>query len=154
MRNEAALASHAYSGTNIVACDHTTRQMSSTKGVNVRGCAGFQLVLENNETEELEIRLRNVTGTRSISYALRYYCLNGMHIPPHSLCSKPRQTFNGFASNSDDTEPISSVVRKHIVIIMGNCKQSQSAVSSVDVLFPLHDEGSHISGITSGAPLT
>lgn len=77
-----------------------------------------------------------------------------MHIPSHSLGSKPRQTLNGFAGDSDDTEPISSIIRKHIVIIMGNCKQLQSAISGADVLFLLHDEGSHISGITSGAPLT
>lgn len=54
----------------------------------------------------------------------RYYSLNEMHIPPHSLSSKPCQTLNGFASNSDDTEPISSVIRKHIIIIVGDCKES------------------------------
>jgi hypothetical protein len=70
MRDETTLSRDRDGSSDIVASNHPTGEVGGTESVNI-GCGiGLELVLEDDETEELKIRLGGLTEAQSATLEL------------------------------------------------------------------------------------
>jgi len=110
MRYQTTLSSNADGSSDIVTSDHSTSNVSRSQGVNSRCSSFLQLVFKDDEPKEMQAALRL--------------------LPLHSLSLEPGETFDAFAGNGDNTEPVSRVVGKHVVIIFRDCEDLEFSRSS------------------------
>jgi hypothetical protein len=71
-QNHTTLSSYTDSGSHIVSSDHSRGDMSRTERRNGRSRSWFELVFENDESEESKIRFDGITVNNAASKSNRH----------------------------------------------------------------------------------
>jgi hypothetical protein len=85
--------------------------------VNGRRRGLFELVLEYDKSEEVQTTLGLFSARMGSLSTYRMKINLDLYTPLHTLSLQPGKTLNTLSSDGNDSEPVSSVVGKHIVVV-------------------------------------
>lgn len=132
--HQSTLAGNTDGRQNVVASHHDCADIRIQQLLDHACGGGFELVLEDDEADEIEIALYFSTS--------------------HLLSLDPAQLLQVSSSAGNDTIPLVGVERKPFFIVLGNCSYRQWPVWIRGEQTRLQVSGLQISRIASGAPLT
>jgi hypothetical protein len=126
MRHQSTFSCNADGSTNVVSRHHSTRDVGRTQGVNGRRRGLFELVLEYDKSEEVQTTLGLFSARMGSLSTYRMKINLDLYTPLHTLSLQPGKTLNTLSSDGNDSEPVSSVVGKHIVVVARDYSRIQS----------------------------
>lgn len=126
MRHQSTFSCNADGSTDVVSRHHSTRDVGRAQGVNGRRRGLFELVLEYDKSEEVQTTLGLFSATMGSLSTYRINFNLDSYTPLHTLSLQPGKTLNTLSGDGNDSEPVSSVVGKHIVVVARDYSRMQS----------------------------